>query len=34
VQRVTDVISEISAAADEQSHGIEQVNTAMPTWTR
>jgi methyl-accepting chemotaxis protein len=29
VQRVTDVISEISAASDEQSHGIEQVNAAI-----
>lgn len=29
VQRVTDIIGEISAASDEQSQGIEQVNQAV-----
>ncbi|MGF6857151.1 methyl-accepting chemotaxis protein [Paraburkholderia sp. CI3] len=29
VKRVTDIISEISAASDEQSRGIEQVNLAI-----
>lgn len=29
VQRVTDIIGEISAASDEQSQGIEQVNQAI-----
>ena len=29
VQRVTDIIGEITAAADEQSHGIAQVNVAV-----
>ena len=29
VQRVTDIIAEISAAANEQSHGIGQVDTAI-----
>jgi methyl-accepting chemotaxis protein len=29
VKRVTDIVSEMSAAASEQSTGIEQVNTAM-----
>ena len=29
VQRVTDIISEISAASEEQSRGIEQVNVAI-----
>jgi len=29
VQRVTDIIGEITAAATEQSHGIEQVNAAV-----
>jgi len=29
VQRVTDIIGEISAAATEQSQGIGQVNTAV-----
>jgi methyl-accepting chemotaxis protein len=29
VKRVTDIVSEIAAAAGEQSTGIEQVNTAM-----
>ena len=29
VKRVTDIVSEIAAASEEQSTGIEQVNTAM-----
>jgi methyl-accepting chemotaxis protein len=29
VRRVTDIMAEISAASREQSHGIEQVNTAI-----
>ena len=29
VQKVTDLISEVAAASDEQSQGIEQVNTAV-----
>jgi methyl-accepting chemotaxis protein len=29
VQRVNHVISEISNAASEQTHGIEQINTAV-----
>ena len=29
VKRVTDIMAEISAASREQSHGIEQVNTAI-----
>ncbi len=29
VKRVTDIMSEISAASDEQSSGIEQVNQAV-----
>nr|MBF0684060.1 hypothetical protein [Pseudomonas sp.] len=29
VQRVTDIMGEISAASDEQSNGIEQVNRAV-----
>ena len=34
VSRVCDLIGEISAAADEQSSGIEQVNQAVARWTR
>jgi methyl-accepting chemotaxis protein len=29
VKRVTDIMAEISAASQEQSHGIDQVNTAV-----
>ncbi|WP_155402880.1 methyl-accepting chemotaxis protein, partial [Ralstonia solanacearum] len=29
VKRVTDIMGEISAASDEQSSGIEQVNQAV-----
>ena len=34
VQRVTDIIGEITAASPEQSDGIEQVNTRSCRWTR
>jgi Methyl-accepting chemotaxis protein (MCP) signaling domain. len=34
VKRVTDIMSEIAAASQEQSAGIEQVNQPSPRWTR
>jgi methyl-accepting chemotaxis sensory transducer len=33
VQRVTDIVGEISSAAREQSQGIGQVNVAVADWT-
>lgn len=34
VRRVTDIMGEITAASQEQSIGIEQVNQAMLKWMR